>query len=108
VECGTRPRSTQRVRRERDRWRQNRHLFEDPEWLISHLLNASAGNAEHRDTEEPYCDIQEVESARVAAERDDRASVLAHLGKAGKWVLDVATKVGAPVAEAALRSALLR
>jgi hypothetical protein len=45
-------------------------------------------------------------AAKEAAEREDRGSVTQHLLEAGRWALDVATRLGLPVAEAALKQGL--
>lgn len=50
--------------------------------------------------------VAEIESAKKSLEVADEPAVLGHLQKAGRWALDIAAKIGVPVAEAALRSAM--
>jgi hypothetical protein len=50
--------------------------------------------------------VGEVASAERAAREGDGPTVLEHLAKAGQWALDVATRIGVPVAVAALKTAL--
>ncbi len=53
-----------------------------------------------------YVAVGEVAAAEQAANAGDEPSALEHLKKAGKWALDVATKIGSEVAAAALRTSL--
>lgn len=50
--------------------------------------------------------LGEVAKAEAAAQKKDGPTALAHLKSAGKWALDVATKIGVSVATAALKSSL--
>jgi tetratricopeptide (TPR) repeat protein len=61
-----------------------------------------------REASEPdhYHALAEIESAKQSAGSEDEGQVAAHLKKAGRWALDTAVRIGAPVAEAALRAAL--
>jgi hypothetical protein len=52
--------------------------------------------------------VAEVQAAKEAAERADEGTVVhQHLKRAGRWTLDIATKIGLPVAEAALKQVLV-
>jgi hypothetical protein len=57
---------------------------------------------------EPEHDIAigAVANAEVAAKEGDGPKTLEWLGKAGKWALDNATKIGVGVATSALKTAL--
>jgi hypothetical protein len=57
---------------------------------------------------EPEHDVAvgEIACAEVAANKGDGPTVMKHLAKAGKWALDVATKIGIPVAAEALKKAI--
>jgi hypothetical protein len=59
-------------------------------------------------TDDPEQDVAigEVAAAEAAAKRNDGPTALQRLKAAGKWALDVATKIGTPVAIAALKAAL--
>jgi hypothetical protein len=48
----------------------------------------------------------QVAAAEDAARKGDSGKTREHLAQAGKWALDVATKIGIPLATAALKSAL--
>ena len=50
--------------------------------------------------------IGEVAAAQTAAAEGNGAKALEHLRNAGRWALDVSTKVGIGVATAALKTAL--
>jgi hypothetical protein len=51
-------------------------------------------------------DVEAIEAAENAAKEGNCHAALGSLSKVGKWVFDVATKVGVPVAVAALKEAL--
>jgi hypothetical protein len=50
--------------------------------------------------------VGEIEAAKRAAEKSDQTALLRHLRAGGQWALEVATKIGASVAEAAIKAAL--
>jgi len=50
--------------------------------------------------------VSAIEGAKSAAERGDRTATAGFLAKAGKWALDTAAKVGAPLAVEALKHIL--
>ena len=50
--------------------------------------------------------IGEIAGAEEAAKRQDGPAVIKHLKQAGKWALDVATKIGVSVASEALKTAI--
>jgi tetratricopeptide (TPR) repeat protein len=50
--------------------------------------------------------VGEIESAKRAAARSDQTALVNHLRASGQWALEVATRVGTSVAEAAIRAAL--
>lgn len=50
--------------------------------------------------------VGEIASAEVAAQKRDGPTAMKHLARAGKWALDVATKIGVPVAAEALKKAM--
>ena len=53
-----------------------------------------------------YVAVGEVAAAEQAAQSGDQPAALDHLKKAGKWALEVATKIGSEVASAALKASL--
>lgn len=57
-------------------------------------------------TAEEYHSVAEIESATRSLDLSDESGVVSHLRKAGKWAVETAAKIGVPVAEAALRSAM--
>jgi hypothetical protein len=50
--------------------------------------------------------VAEIESAKRAAEKSDQPALVKALRASGQWALEVATQIGASVAEAAIRAAL--
>lgn len=67
---------------------------------LKNSLIETAESAEH------YQVVAEVQAAREAASAGDTEGTSSHLGKAGAWALEVATRIGAPVATIALQQAL--
>ena len=63
-------------------------------------MRSDAESAEHD------VSIGAVATAQAAAENGDGPGALAHLETAGKWALDVATKIGVGVATAAIKSSM--
>lgn len=63
-------------------------------------MRSGAESAEHD------VSIGAVATAQAAAENGDGPGALAHLETAGKWALDVATKIGVGVATAAIKSSM--
>ncbi|WP_405360481.1 hypothetical protein OG535_19000 [Kitasatospora sp. NBC_00085] len=53
-----------------------------------------------------YQAVAEIQAAREAADEGDEGGAGQHLARAGRWALDVATRIGTSVAEAALMQAL--
>ncbi|MEW2285578.1 hypothetical protein [Streptomyces sp. NPDC047841] len=53
-----------------------------------------------------YQAVAEIQAAREAADEGDEGGVGQHLANAGRWALDVASRIGTSVAEAAIRQAL--
>lgn len=64
-------------------------------------LKVAAGN-EDRDAE-----IGAVAAAERAARDTDGRGVLENLARAGRWVLDIATGIGTPIASGAIKAALI-
>jgi hypothetical protein len=64
--------------------------------------------AMRKEADEPSHDkaVAEVGAAEEAAQKADGPSVVKHLKNAGKWALDVATKIGVNVATEALKKSL--
>lgn len=50
--------------------------------------------------------VSELANAEIAASQDDGPKVLRHLANAGKWALDLATKIGTNVAAAAIKQSI--
>ena len=69
---------------------------------LSQLRAALAPSASMR---EHYAALVEVSDAEAAAKAGDKSKALAHLKRAGAWVLDLAQKIAVPVAAAALEHA---
>jgi len=69
-----------------------------------HLLQLAMRSEESAPTHHEA--IEEVATAQKAAIEGEAAKVLEHLRNAGKWALDVSTKIGVGVAEAMLKTAL--
>lgn len=61
-----------------------------------------------KEAKEPqdYSDIGNLSTAETAAQQGDGPKALQHLAKAGKWALDVATKIGVAVAAAAIKESM--
>ena len=57
-----------------------------------------------RPTEMSSTEVAAIDSARDAAREGDRVRAGEYLLKAGKWALDVATKIGVPIATEALKN----
>ncbi|MCP4656091.1 MAG: hypothetical protein GY856_11815, partial [bacterium] len=53
-----------------------------------------------------YRALTAVSEAEEAAEKGDGPTALERLEAAGQWTLDVATRVGIPVAQKAIRTAM--
>lgn len=70
---------------------------------LSSLLPQLASTAS---TSEQYSAVSEVAKARDAAANGDRGAVVVALGKAGKWVLEVAEKIGVKVVADAITASL--
>jgi hypothetical protein len=70
---------------------------------LSRLRDELAAGPSSQDHERA---VAEVEAAVEAARSGNGPRVLALLSRAGKWVLNVATQIGVPVATAALKQAL--
>lgn len=73
--------------------------------LAAELQRVRRAMHEQADTPEQYLEIAEIGLAEKAAEIEDGSKVMAHLSKAGKWALEVATEIGTKVAAAALTQA---
>ena len=56
---------------------------------------------------EHYNSLAEITHAENSAKKGDGAKALEHLSKAGKWTLDIAEKIGVPVAIDALKMVLI-
>ncbi|MFF5005208.1 hypothetical protein ACFY3G_20600 [Streptomyces phaeochromogenes] len=74
--------------------------LEDELRQLRERLVSEASEPEH------YKAIAEVSAAEEAARRGDRRGIFESLKRAGAWVLDVASEVGATLATAALKSAM--
>jgi tetratricopeptide (TPR) repeat protein len=55
---------------------------------------------------EQFHAVGEIESAKRAAEKSDQKALIRHLQASGQWALEVATKIGTSLAEAAIKAAL--
>jgi hypothetical protein len=75
-------------------------LAEELARLRAELKKRSTNEAEHD------LAIGAVASAELAAKNGDRQSTSAHLARAGKWALDVATSIGTTLASAAIKAAM--
>jgi hypothetical protein len=86
-------------------WQQTQSSI-DLETLSGEL--ATLRRAMRHEAEEPSHDkaVAEVGAAEEAAQNGDGPLVLQHLKNAGKWALDVATKIGVSVASEALKKSL--
>lgn len=86
-------------------WQQNQGALELPALakeleVLRNAMKQEASNPEHD------VSIGAIAAAETAAAQGDGPKVLEHLGNAGKWALDVSTKVGVDLATAALKSSL--
>jgi hypothetical protein len=77
-----------------------RQLAEELATLRAELRRRSTSEAEHD------LAIGEVASAEIAAGNGDMRSARAHLARAGRWALDVATSIGTTLASAAIKAAM--
>jgi hypothetical protein len=73
--------------------------------LAHELSQLRAALAPSASTREHYAALVEVSDAEAAAKAGDKSKALAHLKRAGAWVLDFAQKIAVPVAAAALEHA---
>ena len=79
------------------------------ESLACELAKLTATLKKHATDPSHYHALGNLTSAQLAAEKGDASTVPAHLarlGKTAKWVLDIATPVGIPVAISAIKKAL--
>ena len=85
-------------------WQQNAEKIDLPILAgeLDQLRNSMRGEAT---SAEHDVVIGAVASAQAAAQEGDGPTALSHLKTAGKWGLDVATKIGVNVASAAIKSA---
>lgn len=74
--------------------------------LTKELSTLQEAMIEEASTTEHRIAIGDVAKAEQAAEINDSAKVREHLKSAGKWSLDIATKIGVPVAIEALKKSL--
>lgn len=68
---------------------------------LREIARASSSGAPEEDLA-----LAELAGAQMAAEQGDGSKVMSHLARAGQWALDIAEKIGIPVAIKALESAL--
>ena len=74
--------------------------------LASDLTKLREAMASDSTSPSHYVAVGEVAAAEQAAQVGDQPAAFEHLKKAGKWALDVATKIGSEVASAALKTSL--
>ncbi len=75
-------------------------LAKELEWLRQSML-AESTNADQDQA------VAEIANAEESAKRADAKGVMTHLKNAGKWSLDVATKIGTAVAAKAIEKAIM-
>lgn len=73
--------------------------------LVLQLERVRKAMHEEVDTPEQYLEIAEIGLAEKAAQANDGSKVMAHLAKAGKWALEIATKIGSDLVVALLTQA---
>lgn len=83
-------------------WDQSRSSL-DLGKLANDLARLREAMAKESTGAEEYAAVGNVASAEVAAKKENGPSTLEYLFKAGKWALDVAIKIGVPVAIEALK-----
>jgi hypothetical protein len=66
--------------------------------LVSELQRVRRAMQDEADAPEQYLALAEIGLAEKAAADKDGSKVMAHLAKAGKWALKVATEIGTKVA----------
>ena len=74
--------------------------------LASELFELQSKLKDEAIEPEHYSSLAEIAHAEKYAKKGDGAKALEHLSKAGKWTLDIATKIGVPVAIEALKRGL--
>ncbi|MFV2177949.1 hypothetical protein ACFHW2_40025 [Actinomadura sp. LOL_016] len=74
--------------------------------LVTELEVLKNSLIEEAENAEQYQVVAEVQAAREAASTGDVEGTSSHLARAGRWALEVATHIGAPVAAVALQQAL--
>jgi len=74
--------------------------------LVEELSRLREALLEEAKNPEQYTEIGAVASAEIEAKNGQGSKVLEYLSKTGKWVLDVATKIGTTLAAAAIKESL--
>jgi len=75
--------------------------------LASELVELQSKLIKEATEPEHYSSLAEIGHAENSAKKGDGAKALEHLSKAGKWTLDIAEKIGVPVAIDALKMVLI-
>jgi hypothetical protein len=96
---------------QRDRSQRNIRIIDlldsqDLKLLASELDSLTQELQNRSDTHEHTNEVQALLEASEHAKSGDGESALSSLKKAGKWALDIAAKIGVPVATAAIKSSL--
>jgi hypothetical protein len=86
-------------------WQKNESEF-DLNLLSKELSKLRSSLREHAETPEHDMAIGEIASAEVLAKKSDGPGMLEHLKKAGKWSLQIAEKIGVPIAVEALKKSM--
>jgi hypothetical protein len=74
--------------------------------LADDLARLRDAMAKESTSAEQFAAVGNVASAEVEARKEQGPTTLEYLSKAGRWALDVATKIGVPVAIEALKKAV--
>ncbi|MDA0525292.1 leucine-rich repeat domain-containing protein [Methanococcoides alaskense] len=86
-------------------WQVNKERIKLGE-LAEELINLKVAMQENAESGDQYESITNVVHAKESAEKGDGPITMEYLSKAGKWAYTIADKIGAPMAVAALASAL--
>lgn len=86
-------------------WNENRNEINLPA-LAAELLKLRLKLRDEATETEHYSSMGEIASAESCAKKGDGPGALEYLSKAGKWALDIAEKIGVPVATEALKIAV--
>ena len=85
-------------------WQQSSSEIDLPT-LATQLSQLRAAMSEERESAEHDISIGQVAAAEQAASKGDGPKALEYLKNAGKWALDIASKIGVELATATLKTA---